>query len=41
MKNTTQRKNETHQSFKNLDTFKFAMHIENDSNHYNELQNIF
>ena len=41
MKNTAQRKNETHQSFINLDTFKFAMHIENDSTYYKEWQNIF
>lgn len=41
MKNTAQRKNETHQAFINLDTFKFAMHIENNSTHYKELQNIF
>lgn len=39
MKNTAQ--NETHQGFKNLDTFKFSMHIENDSTHYEELQGIF
>ena len=41
MKNTAQRKNEAHQAFINLDTFKFAMHIENNSIHYEELQNIF